>query len=647
MASTGRNEPCPCGSGKKFKHCHGKLATTTTVIPNSNVLPLLIQAQQSLMQGNHSLATTLLRQAIEMDPSNIDAQHFLGMAIAFGGNENEGIMRIRASISAQPSNPLFRFNLAHWLEKTGNGNAAMRELMQAISLKPDYHQARYQLVKLAMERHMHALAKLHLDALLSVEPQNPELRYRLATTLLQLKEYTAMEREFRSLLAQAQNNTELHMRLGEGLRTIGRFDEAKAEFETVLGIEPGNAEAYYELALLEERRHNIDESDRLAQVGLNLHPHDGFLLLAKSRARRRLGKMSEALDLLQQIASSNAKESCRVSAYYEMGAILDKQKRYDEAFAAFDQANSIDRMQLSDPETGMFYNKETNKGWFESLRAFYTRDRLKALLPFLPRTAAGPQPLFIVGFPRSGTTLTEQMLSAHSKIHGGDELAGLNLIEEHAAAQTVNNLQPYPTCLAAIPLAGNQDVLLKLRDYYLHVAGESQAINPDKPLFTDKMPLNENHMGLIRILFPASPIVHVVRHPLDVILSCFTNQLYHGNACALSLDTLAYHFNETWRLVDHYVAEMDLRYVRLRYEDLLDDPESEMRRLFDFIGEDWDPRCLEFHKSSRVARTASYAQINQPLYRTSQERWRAYRRHLGGVIPQLAQRIEQLGYRVD
>jgi tetratricopeptide (TPR) repeat protein len=521
--------------------------------------------------------------------------------------------------------------------------------MQAVAVKPDYHEARYQLVKLAMERHMHALAKLHLDALLGVEPENPELRYRLATVLLRLKEHTAMEREFRTLIARAPDNIELHMKLGEGLRGTGRDDEARAEYETVLAIQPGNPDALYELAFLEERRHNVEESERLAQQGLALQPNHGLLKVALARVRRRQGRMEEALDILHQIATANVADTCRVSAFYEMGAILDKLKRYDEAFEAFDHANTVDRKQFLDLETGIFYSKEGNKSWFETLKSFFTRERLAALQPYLPPPAAGPQPLFIVGFPRSSTTLTEQMLSAHPDIHGGDELPGLGLIEQHAAAQTIQNLKPYPVCLAAVPQAGKQDALFKLRDFYLHIATESQAVDPDKPRFTDKMPLKESHMGLMRLLFAASPIVHVVRHPPDIVLSCYTNQLYHGNACALSLDTLAFHMVEIWKLVDHYIyiAEMDLRYTRIRYEDLLNDPEGEMRRVLEFIGEPWDSRCLDFHKSGRVARTASYAQVSQPLYRSSQERWRAYRKHLAPIVPTLAPLIERLGYHLD
>ena len=646
MPSIGRNDPCPCGSGKKFKQCHGNKASSMAA-NTAQAIPLLIQAQQLLMQGEHQRAAGIFRRVLEIDPHNVDAQHFLGMTIAFGGNTGEGIERIRASVAKQPDNPLFRNNLAFWLAKAGNVSAAIAQLLHAVAIKPDYLEARYQLVKLAMERRMYALARLHIELLLSIEPDNPELRYRMATVLLRLKEHTAMEREFRALIARAPGNIELHMKLGEGFRATGRDDEARAEYETVLALEPGHADALYESAALEERRHHLEEAERLIQNGMALHPDNPMLRLELARIRRRQGKTAEALDLLQNIESDEPSDECRVSVLYEKGSILDKLNHYDEAFAAFDRANFVDHARLADPDHGTYYDKEQNRIWFETLRIFYTRDRIAGLRPYLPPPAAGPQPLFIVGFPRSGTTLTEQMLSAHPHIHGGDELSGLLMIEEYAAAQSIQNMELYPTCLAAVPQADKQDVLFKLRDFYLHIAAESRAIDSAKPRFTDKMPLNENRLGLIHLLFPTSPIVHVIRHPLDIVLSCYSNQLYHGSGCALSLETLAFHLIETWKLVDHYIAEMDLNYTRVRYEDLLDNPEGEMRRVLEFIGEPWDPRCLDFHKSGRVARTASYAQVSQPVYRSSQNRWHTYRKHLEPVIPALTPLIEKLGYSVN
>ena len=154
------------------------------------------------------------------------------------------------------------------------------------------------------------------------------------------------------------------------------------------------------------------------------------------------------------------------------------------------------------------------------------------------------------------------------------------------------------------------------------MAYEAGAITAATQRFTDKMPLNETRLGLIRLLFPLAPVVHVIRHPLDVVLSCYANELLHGKNCALRLETAAFHYLQVMELVEHQIGELGLHYRRLRYEDLLNDPEAELRALLEFVGEPWDANCLAFHASGRVARTASYAQVAQPLYRTSRERWR-------------------------
>jgi hypothetical protein len=166
------------------------------------------------------------------------------------------------------------------------------------------------------------------------------------------------------------------------------------------------------------------------------------------------------------------------------------------------------------------------------------------------------------------------------------------------------------------------------------------------PYFTDKMPLNETHLGLIHLVFPEAPVVHLIRHPLDVVLSCFFNDLTHGYCCSYELQTVAFHYALIRELLDHYLAQMDVRYLAVRYEDLIDDPESQCRRMFDFIGVEWEPGCLEFHENRRYARTASYAQVTERLYSRSRYRYRNYLRHLEPVMRLLEPSITRLGYTV-
>jgi hypothetical protein len=170
---------------------------------------------------------------------------------------------------------------------------------------------------------------------------------------------------------------------------------------------------------------------------------------------------------------------------------------------------------------------------------------------------------------------------------------------------------------------------------------------PGAARFTDKMPLNETHLGLIALLFPEAPLIHVLRHPLDVVLSTFANDLTHGFNCAYELETAARHYLLVMDLVAHYRREMTLRYLPIRYEAIVEDQASALRQMLAFIGEPFDASCLDFHENRRYARTASYAQVAERLYDRSRYRYRHYLRHLDPVIPMLRPAIERLGYTIE
>ncbi len=254
-----------------------------------------------------------------------------------------------------------------------------------------------------------------------------------------------------------------------------------------------------------------------------------------------------------------------------------------------------------------------------------------------------PQPIFILGFPRSGTTLLEQTLSAHPRIAAGDELPLI-----HEISQIMPRLLGSPAHLSGSirrALAGDQrDGLETLRDLYLQKVQQLGVLREGARHFTDKRPLNETHLGLIALLFPAAPLLHVLRHPLDIMVSAFSNHFTHGFFCASTLETAARHYVRVADLVAHYRAEMPLNYRPVRYEDMVAQQEASVRDILAFIGEIFDPACLTFHRNSRYARTASYAQVTEPLYDHSVGRWRHYRRHLEPVIPILAPVMERLGY---
>jgi Sulfotransferase family len=196
-------------------------------------------------------------------------------------------------------------------------------------------------------------------------------------------------------------------------------------------------------------------------------------------------------------------------------------------------------------------------------------------------------------------------------------------------------------------MGDQREGLDNLRDYYLQKVRQMGVPREDAAWFTDKMPLNETHLGLIALMFPEAPLVHVARHPLDIMVSALSNHFSHGFYCASSLMTAATHYVRVMDLVQHYRSEMQLRYLSVRYEDMVTDQETTVRTVLDFIGEPFDPRCLRFHENQRYARTASYAQVTEPLYDSSRYRYRHYRERLEPIVPILAPVIERLGYRIE
>jgi len=362
--------------------------------------------------------------------------------------------------------------------------------------------------------------------------------------------------------------------------------------------------------------------------------------LARAVLKGRIRDYEDAVGLLDDMARARGEAGLGPIEWSEKGLLLDKMGRTDEAFDAFREAKRTLR-----EATGLAYMEGAASNQAQRLSAFFTAARL-SILPRATVRADTPQPIFIVGFPRSGTTMVEQTLTAHPKISAGDELPSINEIT-NLLPRMLNSPLAYPEAFADLWLGDQAEALDNLRDYYLQRARQLRAIGKGAAWFTDKMPLNEMHLGLIGLIFPQAPIIHLLRHPLDVVLSVFSNHLTHGFYCAYDLETIAKHYVLVMELVERYRGEMTLRYLPVRYEDIVDDQEANVRKMLAFVGAPFDRRCLAFHENRRYARTASYAQVTEKLYDRSRYRYRAYLKHLAPVIPILQPMIDRLGYTIE
>jgi hypothetical protein len=334
----------------------------------------------------------------------------------------------------------------------------------------------------------------------------------------------------------------------------------------------------------------------------------------------KAGKAAEAVAVLERcLHQPDLAPADRRSLHFGAAGLLDKLGRYDDAFAHARQGNELGR-RLFRPFDPVAQAASTSRRI-----AYATPERLRAM----PRATHGNRrPAFIVGMPRSGTSLVEQILASHPAVFGAGELPTLGQIAVSIARADWDEGDPYPQCLESLSIRRANRLAAQ---YLSHI----ESLNRNATYVTDKMPLNGSLLGLVELLFPGCHVIHCVRDPLDTCLSCYLTGFQEGNAFTADLAHLGAYYRDYQRLVGHWKSVVELPILDVRYEDLVQNPAPQVRRMLDFLNLPWDDRCLKFHDNPRPVHTASRDQVRRPMYRSSIGRWRNYEKHLGPLIAAL------------
>jgi tetratricopeptide (TPR) repeat protein len=585
--------------------CNLQLQSVPPPEATRHLVPLVERAMQAHRQGADDTAERLCLDVLELAPDRPGALSVLYEIRKAQGKAQAAEALIRRLVALDPNNLVATNELALILFGKGNLAEAEAHARNAVRIAPENPQA-------------HNLMGMILTE--ANRPQIGEYHYR------------------RVLELTGQRDPILLANLAWNLKSQGRMAEARTLYEESVGAAPEIRQTLIGFARLEEADRDFKAAAKVLDRMEAKYPDDPGVRLTRAILLGRERRYDDALAMMEGAADGDGKLG--PNELLEKGRLLDQLSRYDDAWAAFAEGKRLAR-ELS----GQAYMDEVAKQQIDRLRGFFIGNRLR-LIPRAGVRTDVPQPIFILGFPRSGTTLVEQTLSAHPKIAAGDELP---LIHEITAIMPRMLASPlgYPEALAELWMGDQREGLDNLRDYYLQKVRQMGVLRQGATRFTDKMPLNETHLGLIALIFPEAPLIHVLRHPLDIMVSAFSNQFTHGFCCAYDLETAAQHYVRVMDLVQHYRGEMTLRYLPIRYEDIVADQEASVRAMLSFVGEKFDKACLTFHKNRRYARTASYAQVTEPLYDRSIYRYRHYRSHLEPVIQILAPVIERLGYSVD
>jgi tetratricopeptide (TPR) repeat protein len=464
-------------------------------------------------------------------------------------------------------------------------------LAEVLKIAPQYYAARYDYVRALLQRHKHAHAKTEMELLLAREPSNRNYRLTYATILVGLGQHEEALQVHRTLLSELgpeptpgvgprakydpfRERALLHLSVGHSLKTLGRQTEAIEAYRNAARVRPDFGDAYWSLANLKTYRFTEAEISamRTAEADERTQPIDRYHLA------------------------------------FALAKGLEDQGRYEESFAFYERGNGLKRAENRFNITPIERN---------------TRDQIKVCTPELFSQLSGvgctaPDPIFIVGLPRSGSTLIEQILSSHSQVDATAELADIaRLVLELSGRDMTDDFSRYPACLPAL----KPEDFRKFGEGYL---ADTRVYRGQKPRFIDKMPNNFRHIGLIHLILPNAKIIDARRDPMACCFSNFKQLFASGQEFTYSIEDIARYYRTYVELMDHWDRVLPGRVLCVQHEDLVDNLESNVRRILDYCELPFEPGCIEFHKTKRSIRTASSEQVRRPIFREGLDQWKHF-----------------------
>lgn len=564
--------------------------------------------------GRATDAIAALRRALQLKPDSVDAWRLLGEQLD-GIGDADGADRARAAhIKASTKDPrlmkaaaalvdndlpLAEARLRTHIESYPTDVAALRMLAEVagrlrryadaeellercLRLSPSFDAARTNYAVVLNRLGKPAQALPHLERLLAKDPRNASLRSLQAAILANLGNYGESIELYEAVLAEFPQQPKIWMSYGHSLKTARRHSDAVTAYRQAIAREPTLGEAYWSLANLKTFRF-LDE---------------------------------DVAAMRQALALESLTDDDRLHFAFSLGKALEDKGQYAESFSYYEQGNTL-RKKLQP------YTAEDNTKFVRRSKAVFTADF------FAARAAAGspaPDPIFIVGLPRAGSTLIEQILASHSKVEGTMELPDMPRIAMQIMGRDARGGEVgFAQAVAAL----STDELRALGEQYM-VDTRSQR-KSDKPYFIDKMPNNCLYVGLIHLILPNAKIIDARRHPLGCCLSGFKQHFARGQNFTYGLEDIGRYYRDYVELMAGIDCALPRRVHRVIYEAMVDDTETEVRRLLEYCGLDFEERCLRFYENERAVRTPSSEQVRQPIYRDGVDHWQRYEPLLGAL----------------
>jgi tetratricopeptide (TPR) repeat protein len=581
----------------------------------SDLLPQAVQLHQA---GRLQDAEKLYRRILRADPGHADANHLLGLVIRAGGQLELAAELVSKAVAASPQNPVFHGNLGNLMNELGRTGDAIYSLKQSIALRPDNAVTQSNLgnILLADERLEEALDCY--DQALILKADFIDVIRNRAGLLQTLERFDDAAQGYRNALVLNPGDAAAHNNLGTVLFEQGKLDEAVASYRAATDIDPEYALALNNLGVALNELGHAQEAAESCRRALAVEPDNGEAHRNVAYFIKHENRDDDVRAMEASYSNSEQDAQNRMHLGFALAKVFEDGKKYDEAFGYLAEANAARRASYS-------YSSMVEMDKAESIKKLFDADLFEKF-----RGAGNPDetPIFILGMPRSGTTLAEQILSSHPQVFGAGELSILS----RTIAASFGRMGS-PELAAALGKASASELGeagKKYLDALRRRFGETRFIS-------DKMPGNFLNIGMIKLMLPKAKVIHCRRGPEDTCLSIFKTYFsVQGMYYAYDLTELGEYFQMYEDLMAHWMQVLPGFAHDFCYEDLVDDQEGLTRSLLAYCGLEWDDACLRFHESERAVRTASAGQVRSPIYRDSIGAWKRYEKNLSPLIEALS-----------
>ena len=567
--------------------------------------------------GHTQQALACFERALAVDPNFEMALVNKADALAALDRHAEALASYDRALTIDGGNVVSWCNRGNTLAALGHDVEAAESFTCALALAPDLGEAHYGLAKACERLKRDDEAVAHYHKTVALQPQRIDAHLSLGNMLWERRNWAGAAASFQQVTAMAPANATAHFLLGRALFEAERYDESLVSLDKALAIEPGNADVLRQRGQVLFTLGRSDEARAALERALVAEPRD-------AAAYRLLGAvMRFAPDDPHLAAMEQVLRDCealtpdaQIDLHFALSKAYGDADQPKRGFQHLLQGNALKRRQIH-------YDEAAVLGTLARIAETFTPDLMR-------RMAGGGDPsalpIFIIGMPRSGTTLVEQILAAHPSVQASGERQDFAIAIEDTKSVSQG---PYPRCVTAMTPAQ----LASLGTNYIkRVTGAL----PNAERFTDKLPSNFIYAGLIHLALPNARIIHTKRDPLDTCLSCFSILFAGQQRFAYDLAELGRHYRAYEDLMAHWRNVLpDGVMLEVPYEEVVADTEAQARRILAHCGLPWDDACLAFHTAERAVRTASAAQVRQPIYRNSVGRWRAYEDELGPLIEAL------------